>query len=647
MGVSASSGSDTGTDTSTGEEPCPPAQDCNDVCCPDGDVCVEAQCQKDCGGPPPCGPQQDCCAGDELCYLGECVVPGPACDSQQCATKSTSDCAVGFVCDSELGLCLPSKADPSCIYEPPPAVFEPRPDFTWGVRAVKACNVNADCQTAEVCMANKCTVTWPHLTIAANDRPNNMQSSSMAAVADLDDDCIPEIVFNTYQSGNTQANGVLRAIRGDDGAKVWTVTDAAWETNGTANPAVGDINYDGKPEIYIAGETKNILAFNSMGVPLWKSDAFTSDNVSSAVALANMDGEGDAEIVHGPAVFNSAGKKLFEGAAGKAYNGSGPISCVADLNGDKRPEVIAGRTAYTFSGSVQNNTFAGQVLWTAAQSDGFCGVADFNKDKKPEVILVAAGKIHALNGQTGALIASADIPAGGAGGPPNIADFNGDKVPDVAAAGSVQYIVYTFNGVAFTKLWSAATDDTSSQNTGSSVFDFDGDGRNEVVYNDEVYLRIYPGVEPACLENPPGPACDGNMTDAEVLFRDKNGSRTRTEYPVIVDVDGDFKAEIVFPTNNDSGSGPLDAGLEVWGDVLDNWVSTRPVWNQHTYHITNVDDLVRNRSARPYRRKPALSDMAHGPLAWLEFGSNSGGDVWGLSQPLSCARPGLALPCTS
>jgi hypothetical protein len=57
------------------------------------------------------------------------------------------------------------------------------------------------------------------------------------------------------------------------------------------------------------------------------------------------------------------------------------------------------------------------------------------------------------------------------------------------------------------------------------------------------------------------------MTDAEVLFRDRNGSRTRTEYPVIADVDGDFKAEIVFPTNNDGGSGVLDAGLEVWGEI--------------------------------------------------------------------------------
>jgi len=77
------------------------------------------------------------------------------------------------------------------------------------------------------------------------------------------------------------------------------------------------------------------------------------------------------------------------------------------------------------------------------------------------------------------------------------------------------------------------------------------------------------------------------MTDAEILLKDKNSSRTRTEYPVIADVDGDFKAEIVFSTNNDTGF-KTDAGIEVWGDRSDNWVSTRPIWNQHTYHVTNA-----------------------------------------------------------
>ena len=584
-------GTDSGTSAGTGDTTggvCPADQQCGDACCAMGELCAEGQCTKDCGGPPPCGPQQDCCTGEEICHLDACVVPAGACMQATCATIEESDCPDGFVCDLDLKLCLPSAADETCQYKPPSAMFEPVPSFTWGKRAKVACANNSACQTAEVCDAGFCKVTWPHLDVAANDMPTHFQSSSIAVVGDLDRDCTPEIVFNTYRDLTITSDGVLRAIRGDNGAKVWTNADPAWRTNSTASPAIGDLDGDGFAEVVIEGQGKTVLAFKSDGTGLWKSVPFKGATGSGAVAIANIDSDGEAEVVFGAALFDSKGKLLYEGVPGIGLNGQGPISCIADLNDDGRPELIAGRTAYTFTGLVANNTLVGKVLWTAAQTDGFCGIADFNGDKKPEVILVANANIYALNGQTGALLATAAIPNGGRGGPPNIADFDGDGVPEVAAAGSTQYIVYKYSGGnAFTKLWSAVTQDQSSQVTGSSVFDFDGDGRNEVVYNDEVYIRIYPGVEPDCQKNPKGPACDGNMTDAEVLFRDRNSSRTRTEYPVIADVDGDFKAEIVFSTNNDSGF-KLDAGIEVWGDLRDNWVSTRPIWNQHSYHITNV-----------------------------------------------------------
>lgn len=569
---------------------CPMEMQCGDLCCDAGQTCLEGQCQKDCGGAPPCGPNEECCADDELCHVGQCVKPAGPCMQATCATIDQGDCPDGFVCDEHIKLCLPSLADETCKYIPPNATFKPKPQFTWGQRLKVACQQDSQCQTAEVCMAGSCTPTWPHISVAADDMPNHIHSSSIALVADLDRDCVPEIVFNTYRSGVITSDGVLRAIRGDTGAKVWTVTDPAWRTDSTANPALGDLDGDGNPEIVVQGAGKFLLAFDQSGKPVWKSDPFNMATVSGSAAIVNIDNDGPAEVVFGSAVYSSTGKKLYEGVGGTGLNGQGPVSCVADLDGDGRQELVAGKVAHTFTGTVGGGNFAGKVMWTAVPGDGFCGIADFTADKKPEVILVSKAVIYALNGQTGATIAQAPIPNGGAGGPPNIADFDGDKQPEVAAAGSTQYIVYKFDGAKFTKLWSATVDDTSSQVTGSSVFDFDGDGRNEVVYNDENYIRIYPGVEPDCLKQPKGAACDGVMTDAEVLFRDRNTSRTRTEYPVIADVDGDFKAEIVFPTNNDAYK--LDAGIEVWGDSLDNWVSTRPVWNQHAYHITNTVRVV-------------------------------------------------------
>ncbi|MEZ4271384.1 MAG: CARDB domain-containing protein [Myxococcota bacterium] len=122
--------------------------------------------------------------------------------------------------------------------------------------------------------------------------------------------------------------------------------------------------------------------------------------------------------------------------------------------------------------------------------------------------------------------------------------------------------------------------------TGSSVFDFNGDGAAEVVYNDECYFRVYDG------------------TNGNVLFAEPSESRTRIEYPVVADVDNDGNAEIVFGVSNESGfcenygggsaNNPLyNNGLEVWGDAGDFWVSARRIWNQHAYHVTNITESAR------------------------------------------------------
>lgn len=581
-GSTASLGMGGGGPTCVGEE-----VPCADTCCESGMVCFEGACSTDCGGKAPCGDAKTCCSSTEVCYLGGCVVPDGSCDGFGCATKvAKSSCKEGYTCDPDQKLCVPSLADPTCQYIPPPNQFSPRPQFTWGARAKIACNVDADCQTAELCTGGTCTPTWPHITPV--DAPTHIHVSSIPLVVDLDGDCTPDIVFNSYKSGTIGGSGVLRALDGATGNPKWSVTDPAYATNSTSNPAVGDIDGDGLPEV-VSQAGNRLVAIDSDGTPLWISDSFSFASNSGSVAIANMDGEGLPEIVFGSAVYSATGKLLWAGTDGTGHESQGPISCIADLDNDGRPELIGGNSAYKTTGTVAGNDFSGSLMWKTSVGDGRCGVADFNGDNLPEVILVRGGNVYGINGQSGLLISQFPIPNGSTnGGAPNIADFNGDGIPDIGTAGASRYVVVSFDGTKFTELWRAVTEDDSSRVTGSSVFDFDGDGRNEVIYNDEKFIRIYPGVEPDCELNPPGPLCDGVMDDSEVLFRDRNSSRTRTEYPVVADVDGDFKAELVFSTNSDIAWG-LDAGVEVWGDALDNWVSTRPVWNQHSYHITNVN----------------------------------------------------------
>lgn len=584
--------------SSTGNQDCEEDEKCAGVCCGADQLCSAGQCVMDCGGGvPACGDAEVCCGGNDVCYVGECITPGAACTASGCATKTDAgDCEDDEFCDTSLGFCVPKAEAADCQYTPNLGDLDPAPLFTWGVRRDRNCTQDSDCQTAEVCdtVGGKCQVTWNHIDATAGDMPNHYQVSSVPMVTDLDADCVPEIIFNTYAGTTFTSDGVLRAIRGDTGAPVWTVSDASWRTDSTGSPAVGDIDSDGMPEVVIVGESKDLLAFEHDGTPKWRSDAFAGSESSGSPAIANLDNQGDAEIVFGAAVFDSAGNLLFEGNGGIGRNGQGPISCVADIDDDGRGELIAGNTAYDLTGSVIGGNFSGSTLWTASVGDGFCGVADFDKNGTPEVVLVTGGNIHLLNGQTGATIDSINIPGSSdRGGAPNIADFDGDGSVDIGTAGSSNYVVVTYDATnqTLSELWRAATEDDSSRVTGSSVFDFDGDGINEVVYNDESYIRIYPGSEPDCRLNPPGPNCDGVMTDAEVLFRDINSSRTRTEYPVIADVDGDFKAEIVFSTNNDTNSGSTqgDGGIEVWADRSDNWVATRAVWNQHSYHVTNIN----------------------------------------------------------
>jgi len=91
-----------------------------------------------------------------------------------------------------------------------------------------------------------------------------------------------------------------------------------------------------------------------------------------------------------------------------------------------------------------------------------------------------------------------------------------------------------------------------------------------VVYADEVEFRILDGV------------------DGAERLSIANTSHTRLEMPIVADVDNDGNAEIVYVENAHNGT---TQGIRVIGDATDSWASTRRIWNQHAYHVTNVSEL--------------------------------------------------------
>jgi len=162
-----------------------------------------------------------------------------------------------------------------------------------------------------------------------------------------------------------------------------------------------------------------------------------------------------------------------------------------------------------------------------------------------------------------------------AGGPPTIADFDGDGLPEIGVASQSAYSVWK-PGKGW--IWSSATYDCSA-NTGSSVFDFEGKGQATVVYSDQCSFHVFDG------------------KSGEALISEPNSSCTAYEMPIVADIDGSGRAKVLVPNNNvckyPCNWGRQDqhynVGLKALKSPNDKWVNTRSVWNQHTYHVTNVN----------------------------------------------------------
>lgn len=535
-----------------------------------GIACALAASGCECGGSPagsPCDTTADCRTG-AVCRSGRCVVESDGGDA------GTSD--GGGTDAGDGGGLTPG----SCTVAPVPGAFEsPALELHWRGMGLPF-------------PALEQVIVSPVVIDIVEDGP---------------DEVIPEIVFVSYRT--FQGPAVLRVISGrppydtlltlagDGGDPVTAEAGVTPSLRFDAHPAAGDLDGDGDVELVALLEAGGAVAWSRDGTEFWHVGptdlprAAVLDNAS--VAIADLDQDGTAEVIVGNVVLEGrTGAQRWAGTGGRGENGQGPLSCVADVvPSSAGMEVIAGRTVYSAGGAILWNTGAG--------GDGFCAIADVvdasgaaARDGLPEVVRVAGGTLYVHDGATGDVRWMRALPAcmssAGSGGAPTVADFDGDGLSEIGVAGAFCYTVFDpactgagtpagclNNGI----LWRAATEDDSSNVTSSTVFDFNGDGTAEVIYNDEQYFRVYEGATGA------------------VLYEQENPSRTRTEQPIVADVDNDGNAEIVFSGNNEAAfagdsisAAERIPGLEIWSSADDAWVGARIVWNQHTYHIDNVDE---------------------------------------------------------
>ncbi|KFE68694.1 FG-GAP-like repeat-containing protein [Hyalangium minutum] len=398
--------------------------------------------------------------------------------------------------------------------------------------------------------------------------PQFNQVMMTPAVADVNQDGIPDIIFSSFgdipNDDFDWREGVLRAISGNDGHDLWTVTDPAYRIKAAASIAVGDIDNDGKVEICgIPMDGRGIICYENDGTFKFRTapDAFDY-NEWGGPSLADLDGDGTVEILNGNRVYSNTGALKWvgsDGMGGAQY--TGPVSFAADIDGDGSQEVINGRSVYRANGSLKcaNTTIA----------SGLSAVGNFDGDTKGEIVVSGHGKVSLLDDDC-TLLWTATIPGGcinGCGGAPTLADLDHDGQPEVAVVGENAISVFETNGAL---KWTSTVQDWSSGKSSSSVFDFEDDGNLELVYADEVSLRIYNGATGA------------------IRWQTRHSTGTTHENPVIADVDGDLAADIVVAAN-DLAYAPYH-GIRVYHDRLEGWARTRGIWNQHAYSITNVNN---------------------------------------------------------
>ncbi|RMG97062.1 MAG: hypothetical protein D6705_09795 [Deltaproteobacteria bacterium] len=589
----------------------------------------------------PCSASTDC-GPDEACVDMTCVPTDGPCDTDADCTGDTYCCAAGCLPDGEMGgVCVPyepGQTNDACVGDVDIGLFEPSVQCEW---------------------------TEPD---AGDPFPNHKNVLTTPLVADLpyDSGAAGEIVIVTYNwtDGGAEAAagidpnyfGVVRILNGQTCEQHAVLDDPLNRAIASSPPAIGDIDGDGAAEIVTQRAVTGLVAYRWNPVmqtyaTFWAS---TGSDISGAgrwdgPALHDLDDDGVAEVISASEVYDGlTGTRLNPGQVLPGA-GAGTIAVLGDLDQDGAVELVA-TDVYRWNVGTNQWEFA----YPGGPGGRHYGFADFGTpgatpndfdpttfDGRAEIVTVAndAVYLHTLEGQELLAVTTGIM----GGGPPTIGDFDADGRPEFASAGGNFYRVFDLDcagapaGCAgnFVR-WAQASQDLSSRTTGSSIFDFEGDGQDEAVYGDECFLRVYEGAT------------------GEVLYSAARTSCTWYENPVVADPDKDENTEILVGSNpncsvtcpavdpihrgercedgTDCASGVCDAGfcrctgdpecspghtctappagtpgagntcrathppgialtgIRVLRDALDRWASSRPLWNQHAYSITNVED---------------------------------------------------------
>ncbi|SRR6266545_344284 len=498
--------------------------------CPTGQVCVKGAMGGVCspnGGP--CNPADDKCQNDQYCCGAGCRLDGmdPICVSGGTRPVNGS-CKAGLV----VGLFSPNL---QCQWPQTPG-DQPLPGDPYpNHKQVLVTPLVADMPTRPA------GASWSNIIIVASD------SAGGAAAGD-------------------GTGGRIRILNGQTCAQE-AVINTGPAVRDAATPAIADLDNDGTMEIVARENFPNnnkIVAFKFSGGSfkvMWEATGAPSADLGAwdGVSIHDITNDGFPEVIarYGEVYDGRTGNKLSPGG-GPVILESDPV--LGDVDHDGTVELIANKV-FSWNGTGWTEKYKGLNASTRQQAVAFYGFADFGtrspsgafdptkKDGRAEIVAVGAhlgtngideqtgvAAIYTLEGEP---LLNVTFPAGPTcrtgqstgerGGPPTIGDFDGDGMPELATAGAYAYRVFDLGATTPNHvLWSQPSQDCSSGATGSTIFDFEGDGRAEAIYADECFVRVYDG------------------KTGEVLFSQARTSATWWEQNIVADPDHSDRSKIIF-----------------------------------------------------------------------------------------------------
>ncbi|MEO9853196.1 MAG: hypothetical protein ABJF65_20265, partial [Reichenbachiella sp.] len=449
-------------------------------------------------------------------------------------------------------------------------------------------------------------------------------NSVTPAIGDIDGDGTPEVVTtNRYLNTVTVLNGANGNTEhgpldvGFDIAK----TVAIANLNISAEEALATGIDADCATIFVRGfKNGNLRAYNcSLDSVLWSIPNTNTGNKVGLISLADFNGDGIVELLHGNEIRNAnTGGVIIAGLGDfqdDVIHGTVAIDILPDAAcaNCEGLEIVAGGKIYSVDIPDQTDRTVDPVGTRTLERDindvlppgsefaikngwgwnfNTASIADYNQDGNIDVIIsggqYVSGSIRTaavfwdvINFNVITFLPPQNHSAGT--GRINIADIDGDGQLNCTFVSKQRLYALDENMVPLTT-WNGGLgykdiNEGSSGFTGCTVFDFNDDKAAEVIYRGETYVHIIDG------------------TTGNSLKQIKCTSRTFEEYPVVADVDGDGASEICVSCSFDDNTSftPYSNGryghIRVFeADGGENWQPSRPIWNQHGYFNVNIND---------------------------------------------------------